>query len=271
MFAFDEVLDDDAHDRSWTPVILYRMSMGMDLPQDPQESAAGPGPEAPVLSERCPDCRATVMVTDSTCAHCGTDLERRRAIRKHKRQRNARARAERRHVVRAVEGRKIVSASIWLAMIALGCLLGGTLLGMSASFEAQRAHAELDRFPPDQVLDFGTERMTAAERLLQFDRRVWLAFGLYYLLAVVLVALFVWARKSPLPALFTALGLYVFLIAVGAALDPASLQRGLLIRGTILGGLAAGVVAAWRQREADADAQHRRREAGRMAKSGRPR
>ena len=86
-----------------------------------------------------------------------------------------------------------------------------------------------------------------------------------------MLALYVWARKSPLPALWTGLGVYVLLMAVTAVLDPGSLQKGLVMKALTLGVLGAGIAAAWREREATDEDQHRRREAGRAARSTGPR
>jgi hypothetical protein len=63
-------------------------------------------------------------------------------------------------------------------------------------------------------------------------------------LAAMMVALHVWSRRSPLPALVTGLAIFVTVHAVNAVLDPKTLFMGLIIKVVAIVAFAQGIRAA---------------------------
>lgn len=67
-------------------------------------------------------------------------------------------------------------------------------------------------------------------------------------LAAIFLALGIWARRSPLPAAITGLTLYVTLMLAGAALDPASLVQGIILKAIIILFLVRAIQAGFQHR-----------------------
>ena len=101
--------------------------------------------------------------------------------------------------------------------------------------------------------------------LLQQHRLVLLINGS---LAVVMGALWMWAKSAPLQAIFAAISIFVVVQAVGAVLDPWSLLQGIVIKLIAVVGLARGLKAALDARAAQRPAaagegvDHDRRDEG---------
>lgn len=64
-------------------------------------------------------------------------------------------------------------------------------------------------------------------------------------LAAVFFGLWLWGRKSPFPALLTALVVFVSFHLLDAVFDPMSLLRGIIMKIIILAGLGAAVKKAY--------------------------
>lgn len=74
-------------------------------------------------------------------------------------------------------------------------------------------------------------------------------------LAAVFFGLWVWGRKSPFPALLTALIVFVTFHLLDAVLDPLSLLRGIIVKIVILVGLGTALKKAYvakREKELEA-------------------
>ncbi|MBA4136598.1 MAG: hypothetical protein C0518_04700 [Opitutus sp.] len=71
-------------------------------------------------------------------------------------------------------------------------------------------------------------------------------------LSAVFFGLWIWGRNSPYPALCTALGLFLFVHAVDAVLDPMTLLRGILVKIVVLTGLITAIQKARRASKFDA-------------------
>jgi hypothetical protein len=76
-------------------------------------------------------------------------------------------------------------------------------------------------------------------------------------LAAIFFGLWLWGRKSPFPALLTALIVFVTFHLLDAVVDPMSLLRGIIMKVVIIGGLATALKKAYiakREKELAADA-----------------
>jgi hypothetical protein len=74
-------------------------------------------------------------------------------------------------------------------------------------------------------------------------------------LAAIFFGLWLWGRKSPFPALLTALIVFVSFHLLEAVLDPMSILRGIIMKAIILAGLGSALKNAYvakRQKELEA-------------------
>ena len=85
--------------------------------------------------------------------------------------------------------------------------------------------------------------------LKQGDERL-IIFISNYFLAVVMLVLFFWGRRSPYPAIVTALCIYLVIMALNALVDPTTLIQGIIWKVFILGAFLNGIKSAKVTRDA---------------------
>jgi hypothetical protein len=73
-----------------------------------------------------------------------------------------------------------------------------------------------------------------------------------FILAAVMGALSLWARRSPLPAVLIATATYVVVIVANAIADPATLGQGWIVKIIVIAFLFKGIKAALALRTANA-------------------
>lgn len=73
---------------------------------------------------------------------------------------------------------------------------------------------------------------------------------IYAFLALAMLLLFFWGRRSPFPAIVTALCIYLALMALNAMVDPTTLIQGLILKIFVLGAFLGGIKAAMVTRSA---------------------
>lgn len=66
----------------------------------------------------------------------------------------------------------------------------------------------------------------------------------YVILIAIFLALAVWGKQKPLPALISGLSLYVFVQVANAILEPASILSGIIVKIIIIAMLIKGIKAA---------------------------
>jgi len=66
----------------------------------------------------------------------------------------------------------------------------------------------------------------------------------YVILIAIFLALAVWGKQKPLPALISGLSLYVFIQIANAILEPASIVSGIIVKIIIIAMLIKGIKAA---------------------------
>ncbi len=65
--------------------------------------------------------------------------------------------------------------------------------------------------------------------------------GINLFLALVMLGLWIWSKRATLPAIITALGIYVAVIIASALYDPATLAQGIVLKVLVIAALAKGV------------------------------
>lgn len=148
------------------------------------------------------------------------------------------------------------NAARWVLAIAIIQVVFGMFSGFNHVSVAQKAKENLSQYADDEVLqleDGGTE--TAGALRLAIDREQVQMFVVPIGIGVVFLALFFWARKSPLPALATALALYVTVHAVDIVADPNNIYRGIILKVICILALVRGLKSALQQRALDQQEQ----------------
>jgi hypothetical protein len=152
-----------------------------------------------------------------------------------------------------VEGdrtRRIRRASRWLAITAVLFAAFGTIYGLQARSQAGEAHAQLAQFDPAESVELEGEVFTVPELARQIDREVVLVFGVNYFLALVMLGLFFWSRRTPFPAMVTGLCVYLGVIVLSAVYEPKTLTQGIIVKAIFIAALIAGIKAALAERDA---------------------
>jgi len=93
---------------------------------------------------------------------------------------------------------------------------------------------------------------TVGELRKQLAWEPWGALIVNLILAAIMLALALWARRSPLPAVLIAAATYVVVIAANAISDPATLGQGLVMKIIVIAFLIKGIKAALALRTASA-------------------
>jgi hypothetical protein len=190
----------------------------------------------------CRQCQGFVPQADRFCPTCGkelTDLDRQigAAVGGGRRQGQAGA---------------VRKAVIWMIVLGVMFAVFGTIFGFMHKSEADSALEVLDRMPAEQVFPQPVEgeTYTVGELRRQVKLEVYLLFGFNYFLALAMFGLSFWARRSPFPAMVTAVCLYLAVIVANAIVEPTSIVQGILIKILFFGAMIAGIKASLEARKA---------------------
>ncbi len=141
------------------------------------------------------------------------------------------------------------NAARWVLAIGIIQIVFGIFLGFNNRSVAAKAREHLSPFADDEVLQLENGKTETAGALrLAIDREEVQLFVVLIGLGVMFLAIYFWARKSPLPALGTALALYVTVHAVDAVADPNNIYRGMVLKVLCILALVRGVKSALQQR-----------------------
>jgi len=146
--------------------------------------------------------------------------------------------------------KKVASARIWILVVAILQIVFGLGFGIQNSWDADKALTQLARFAPDERVEVEGKEYVVADLRAEVERERVQGFAVPLGLGAVFFGLFLWARRAAVPALATALLLFVTVHAVEAVIDPTTLPRGLILKVFFLFGLVAGLKAALAQRAA---------------------
>lgn len=153
-----------------------------------------------------------------------------------------RAKKERKNVLR--------NASNWVLAITVLQLAFGLVFGLGTKLQSDRALAKLATQDDDALFDVAGQSVTTVELRRMVQQESVQAFVLPMGLGVVFLVLYFWARKAPLPALATALALYVTVQMISIVLVPSQLMSflGTALKIMCIAALARGVKAALQER-----------------------
>ncbi len=229
----------------------------MSAPADAPGPEAAAGPEEPAVHVSCPGCGADIAPGQGFCTSCGVKLSdetKEQVQRETQKQKHIVAGRERRkHRRQRHRERKVASAAKWVLAISILFAVFGTFFGIQTAREAETARQKLAGESPDTEFQVDGRVWTVQELRETIDREVVLVFTINYVLALTMLGMFFWAKKSPVPALVTALCIYLAVIAVSGIYDPATLVKGVALKILCIVGLVGGIRAALAERAVQED------------------
>jgi predicted nucleic acid-binding Zn ribbon protein len=197
----------------------------MDVEEDEPVSSTSLNNTDPLKTlKRCVSCDKEVPLKDKFCSFCGKPTV----------------------ALSEEEKQKIRRASGWILAISILFVIGGTCLGFIEKSIAEKAQNNLAPYEEFHVWDtpINGESYTVGELRTQIDQEVILVFITNYFLAAVMFGLYLWARRSPFPAMVTALCVYLAVIVLNGIVDPKTLFKGIIIKAIFLSAIIAGIKAS---------------------------
>lgn len=195
----------------------------------------------------CDGCGRRVRSTDEFCDGCGAAVssETRQWAKRREREEEYDRSVEVGEAAKTVgNASRTIGGLAWLfgiSAIALYVLRGNA---------AEKALRNLDGLAPDQIVTVeGVEYKVEVLRAKVAAEPTQLLI-LNLLLAGIMAGLWVWSKRSPLPAIATALAVFVGVHFVSFLLEPSTLFQGIVIKILAIGALASGLKAAMQARAA---------------------
>jgi len=190
----------------------------------------------------CESCSAPIRSGDQFCGGCGREVgkEERAAL----------------HEVGVVEleagdaeaqerGKKVREGAKWIGALAILFALSGVLMFFLQQAEATKALEHLAQFQDDDVLQpIEGKVYTAGELRAAVEREPYQILFINLIVAGLMTALWVWAKRAPLPAIACAFALFLVVHIGSAMVDPSSIPKGMIIKIIAIVALGKGLKAA---------------------------
>jgi hypothetical protein len=172
----------------------------------------------------CESCGKEIRRNDTTCPGCGrlvTDQDR--AL--------LQVKLEGHDYLAFERGRDVRKAAKWIGILTILLAIAAVVSFISTKVQADNALEQLSRLPDDEVLEpIDGKTYTVPELRAQVAREPYVALGVNVLLAVIMGAMWMWARHSPLPAITCAIAVFIIVQVANAIVDPGTLVSGILIK-----------------------------------------
>jgi hypothetical protein len=142
-------------------------------------------------------------------------------------------------------GKKVREGAKWIGVLAVLFAISGVLMFFVTQMEANQALSHLQQFRDDEVLQpIDGKTYTAGELRAEVEREPYQVLIINLIVAGLMTALWVWAKRAPLPAIACAFALFVVVHVGSAMVDPSSLAKGVIIKVIALVALGKGLKAA---------------------------
>jgi len=187
------------------------------------------------VSAPCGECGKSVCSGDEFCEACGGKVspELKKALSD---------RFEASHIDFAGHGK---SAQSTIGGLSVLFALGGVAFFFITKSNNGDALAKLTGVGDGELLAQAVAgASTVGELRGALEREPYQILGLNLFLALAMLVLWMWSKRSLLPAIITALGIYVAVIVAGALYEPKSLLQGVIVKVVVILALAKGVRAA---------------------------
>jgi hypothetical protein len=195
------------------------------------------------ISVPCGTCGKPVRGGDEFCEACGTQVsaELKRALNA---RRDASDTAYAKHNKQVKEGQQAIG------MLSILFVLGGVVFFFVTRSQVEDALQKLSAAsasaPINHIVQGAT---TVGELRALLERQPWQVLGLNLFLAAVMVGLWVWSKRAVLPAILTALGIYVTVQVASLLFDPATIAQGIIMKVIVIAALVKGVKSALEARK----------------------
>jgi hypothetical protein len=150
-------------------------------------------------------------------------------------------------------GRRVRKAAGWIGILAILLTIGAGVEFIGAKTQADDTLAKLALMTDDEELaPIDGQTYTVPGLRAELEREPFLVLGLGLLLASIMGGLWLWARRSPLPAITCAIAIFLIVQVLGALVDPKTIFNGILMKAFALVALGKGLSAALATRAAAA-------------------
>jgi hypothetical protein len=182
---------------------------------------------------KCPACDAVAKPYDRFCGSCGKPMP------------SAEDRALQKNVKQATGAIKILAVLFVLSGVAFFFITKG---------QADTALTQMQAMDPAAPYPtaINGRTYTVGELRHELAWEPWGVLIVNLILAVIMVALALWAKRAPLAAVLVATATYIVVIVYGGIMDPASLGQGWIVKLIIIAFLIKGIKAALALRSARA-------------------
>ena len=191
------------------------------------------------VSVPCDKCSKPIRLGDDFCEACGEKVDG--TLKDALRQRLEGSDSE------AAEAAKhIKSARQAIVALAVLFVLGGVVMFVMAQSTAEKALHNLDGLDADmvfpQAIDGVTYKVGELREMIEAEPYQILVLNLF--LAAVMAGLWVWAKRAVLPAVVTALAVYVAVQVGNVVMDPKTIVQGIFVKVIAIIVLVRGVRSA---------------------------
>ncbi|MBV9189454.1 MAG: zinc ribbon domain-containing protein [Betaproteobacteria bacterium] len=189
--------------------------------------------ETPKKPLQCASCKAVAKPYDKFCASCGKPMP----------------------TAQDYELRgNINTATNAIKALAVLFILGGLLMFAITKNQTDAALTRISNLHDEQVYPKQIQGKTykVGELRKELEWEPWSVLWVNMILATMMIALALWARRSPLPAVLIATATYLVVIVASGIADPRSLGQGWIIKLIVIAFLVKGIKAALALRDARA-------------------
>lgn len=190
------------------------------------------------VSVPCGSCGKPLRGGDDFCESCGAKVtdELKQALR---------GRLEASDSSYAGHTKEVRSAQSTIAVLAVLFTIGGAVMFFMTRSTNEKALGQLsgaaDGDPLVQVIEGAS---TVGELRALLEQEPYQVLGLNLFLAVVMLGLWFWSKRSLLPAIITAAGIYITVMLASALYDPKTLAQGIIVKIIVIIALIKGIKAA---------------------------
>ena len=187
----------------------------------------------------CPACSGTIVVGDKFCEKCGAQVTAEQEA-------SLRERLEHSSGDMAEHMKQVRAARQTIMVLAVMFVLGGVVMYFVAQGTAETALnnlRELDAdMPYPQEVQGQTVTVGRLREMVESEPRQLLFLNIF--LAGLMGGLWLWAKKSVLPAMLVALAVFATVHVASAMMDPKTIVQGIYIKIFAIVALTRGVRAA---------------------------
>ena len=136
---------------------------------------------------------------------------------------------------------RVAKAIRWILIIGVIQIVFSPFAAMVASDELDAAERELAGLGADEVIEVDGSDYTVAELRENLRKGRIQLFVVPFVIGLVFLGLYAWARSSPLPAMISAIVLFVAVHAISAVADPMMFLKGCIVAILFLVALVRGL------------------------------